>query len=101
MMRRVLPLVCLLAAAGLYAQRGGGGGGFPNPQGQGGQGQGGQGQGAAGRQNGPNAQGGQSAAHLPPGTVEGRVMSTTGEPIRKASLTLRPNGRGGGNYSAI
>ena len=26
-------------------------------------------------------------------------MSTTGEPLRKVSLTLRPNGRGGGNYS--
>jgi len=27
-------------------------------------------------------------------------MSTTGEPLRKVSLSLRPNGRGGGNYSA-
>jgi hypothetical protein len=26
-------------------------------------------------------------------------MSTTGEPLRKVSLSLRPNGRGGGNYS--
>jgi hypothetical protein len=31
--------------------------------------------------------------------VEGRVMSTTGEVLRKVSLTLRPNGRGGGSYS--
>ena len=28
-------------------------------------------------------------------------MSTTGEPLRKVSLTLRPNGRGGGSYSAM
>jgi hypothetical protein len=35
---------------------------------------------------------------LPPGSVEGRAMSTTGEPLRKVSLTLRPNGRGGGSY---
>ena len=27
-------------------------------------------------------------------------MSTTGEPLRKVSLSLRPNGRGGGNDSA-
>ncbi|MCU1335499.1 MAG: hypothetical protein JWO19_1080 [Bryobacterales bacterium] len=40
------------------------------------------------------------AVTLPPGSVEGRVMSTTGEPLRKVSLTLRPNGRAGGNYSA-
>ena len=26
-------------------------------------------------------------------------MSTTGEPLRKVSLTLRPNGQGGGSYS--
>jgi protocatechuate 3,4-dioxygenase beta subunit len=36
---------------------------------------------------------------LPPGSVEGRVLSATGEPLRKVSLSLRPNGRGGGNYS--
>ena len=46
-------------------------------------------------------QGGQGtpAVTLPPGSLEGRVMSTTGEPLRKVSLTLRPNGRGGGNYA--
>jgi hypothetical protein len=27
-------------------------------------------------------------------------MSTSGEPVRKASLTLRPNGRGGGSFTA-
>ena len=27
------------------------------------------------------------------------MLSTTGEPLRKVSLSLRPNGRGGGNYS--
>jgi hypothetical protein len=42
--------------------------------------------------------GGTPAVTLLPGSVEGRVMSTTGEALRKVSLTLRPNGRGGGNY---
>jgi len=31
--------------------------------------------------------------------VEGHVLSTTGEVLRKVTLTLRPNGRGGGSYS--
>lgn len=35
---------------------------------------------------------------LPPGSVEGRVLSITGEVLRKVTLTLRPNGRGGGSY---
>ena len=39
---------------------------------------------------------GTPAVTLPPGSLEGRVMSTTGEPLRKVVLTLRPNGRGGG-----
>jgi hypothetical protein len=113
MMSRVLPVVCLLiASSGLYAQRGGGGGGRgggPNPpdptgQGQGAQGQNGpgqNGQGGRGNQNGQGQTGaaGTAAADLPPGTVEGRVISTTGEPVRKASLTLRPNGRGGGSFA--
>ena len=34
-----------------------------------------------------------------PGSVEGHVLSTTGEVLRKVSLTLRPNGRGGGTYA--
>src|SRR5689334_13890306 len=94
-----MELVKTLAIAGavlvtatllLWAQ--GGRGGF-----------GGQGQGQPG-QAGPRANqpaGGQSApaVTLPPGTVEGRVMSTTGEVLRKVSLTLRPNGRGGGTYA--
>jgi hypothetical protein len=98
MMSRALSVVCLLVAAGLYAQRGGGG--VPNPPGPTGQGQNGQG-GGRGGQNGQsqNGAGGVAAADLPPGTVEGRVISTTGEPVRKASLTLRPNGRGGGSFA--
>jgi protocatechuate 3,4-dioxygenase beta subunit len=59
-------------------------------------------QGARVGQNG-NGRGGQNqpapAVSRPPGTVEGRVMSTTGEALRKVALTLRPNGRGGGSYS--
>ncbi len=109
---RVLPAVCLLVAVGLYAQRGGGGGGrgFPNPQdpsgqGQVGQGQNGQGQngqGGRGNQTGQGQTGaaGAAVADVPPGSVAGRVMSTTGEPVRKASLTLRPNGRGAGSFTA-
>jgi hypothetical protein len=52
-----------------------------------------------GRGGGQNAAG-TSAVTLPPGSVEGRVLSTTGEVLRKVSLTLRPNGRGGGSYGA-
>src|ERR1700682_2725225 len=55
--------------------------------------------GQGGRGGGQNASQGAPAVTLPPGSVEGRVMSSTGEPLRKVSLTLRPNGRGGGNYS--
>jgi hypothetical protein len=58
-------------------------------------------QNAAGRGNQNQGQAGQAApaVSLPPGSIEGRVMSTTGEPLRKVSVSLRPNGRGGGNYS--
>ena len=66
-----------------------------NPRANQNQGQGGPGQ--AG-QNGPGGQG-TPAVNLPPGSVEGRVMSTTGEALRKVSLTLRANGRGGGSYA--
>ncbi len=54
---------------------------------------------AQGGRGGPRAQVAAQAVDLPPGSVEGRVMSTTGEPLRKVSLTLRPNGRGGGSYA--
>jgi len=90
-MSRVLTILILAAAIMAYAQRGGGGRNGQN-QGQNGQGQAGQAQGVQGGQGAP-------AVTLPPGSVEGRVMSTTGEPLRKVSLSLRPNGRGGGNYS--
>jgi len=90
-MSRVLTILILAAAIVAYAQRGGGGRNGQN-QGQNGQGQAGQAQGVQGGQGAP-------AVTLPPGSVEGRVMSTTGEPLRKVSLSLRPNGRGGGNYS--
>ena len=75
----------LAAAILLWGQAGRGGG--QNANGRGNQSQGQAGQGAP-------------AVTLPPGSVEGRVTSTTGEPLRKVVLTLRPNGRGGGNYSA-
>jgi hypothetical protein len=68
-----------------------------------GQGRGGQAGGGRGQNQGQNqGQTGQiaPAVSLPPGAVEGRVMSATGEPLRKVALSLRPNGRGGGNYSA-
>jgi Carboxypeptidase regulatory-like domain len=77
----------------LWGQGGRGGGGFGGraPGGQNANGRGNQNQGQAGQ--------GTPAVTLPPGSLEGRVMSTTGEPLRKVSLTLRPNGRGGGgNY---
>ncbi|HEY2842180.1 MAG TPA: hypothetical protein VGJ09_00965, partial [Bryobacteraceae bacterium] len=106
-MRRGLAILILAAATLAYAQRGGGGGGRNNqnsgqqggPGGQGGQ------QGQAGQQ----AQGGQAGqasagqttpgVTLLPGSVEGRAMSINGESLRKVSLTLRPNGRGGGSYA--
>ena len=86
-MSRAVTILCLAAVTLAYAQRGGGGGA---QQGRGNQNQ------------GPAGQAGQAApaVTLPPGSLEGRVMSTTGEPLRKVSLSLRPNGRGGGNYSA-
>src|SRR6185295_18877115 len=75
---------------------GGGRGALPGqtatPSGPGAQTQGQQGQPGTGGQGTP-------AVSLPPGSVAGRVVSTTGEPLRKVSLSLRPNGRGGGNYS--
>ena len=84
---RILMALCL-AATLVSAQRGGGRGATPNqPTGQA--------QGPAGQ----NQSGGAPAVNLLPGSVEGRVVSTTGEPLRKVSLSLRPNGRGGGNYS--
>ncbi|MEO8100502.1 MAG: carboxypeptidase regulatory-like domain-containing protein [Acidobacteriota bacterium] len=65
-------------------------------QGQGG----GQGQAGQGQQNG----GGQAQAQAPagpPGAVAGQVVSaTSGEPLRKVSLSLRPSGRGGTPASA-
>jgi len=85
----------LLAALTILWGQGGRGnavGGRGNPN-QGQQGQGGQG-GQAGQASGQ----GTPAVTLPPGSVEGHVLSTTGEVLRKVTLTLRPNGRGGGNY---
>ncbi|MBZ5674288.1 MAG: carboxypeptidase-like regulatory domain-containing protein [Acidobacteriia bacterium] len=66
---------------------------------QGGRGRGNQGQAQTG-QPGQAGQPGQGtpAVTLPPGSVEGRVLSITGEVLRKVTLTLRPNGRGGGSY---
>jgi len=62
----------------------------------------GQQQGGPGQQgaSGPGGGQGTPAVTLPPGSVEGHVLSTTGEVLRKVTLTLRPNGRGGGSYSA-
>jgi len=94
-MSRAATILFLAAATLVSGQRGGGGGRGGQNQGQAGpagQGQAGQIQGGQGGQGSP-------AVTLPPGSVEGRVMSTTGEPLRKVSLSLRPNGRGGGNYS--
>src|SRR5437016_173331 len=97
-MSRAVTILFLAAATLVYGQRGGGGRGGQN---QGNQGQNGQaGQGQAGQAQGVQGGQGSPAVTLPPGSVEGRVMSTTGEPLRKVSLSLRPNGRGGGNYSA-
>jgi hypothetical protein len=77
----------------LWAQGGRGnaprGRGNPNDQ---------QGQGGQAGQAGQTAGQGTPAVTLAPGSVEGRVLSTTGEVLRKVSLTLRPNGRGGGNF---
>jgi hypothetical protein len=82
----------LIATAVILGAQGRGGGQNANGRGNQNPGQNqGQNQGQAGQ--------GTPAVTLPPGTVEGRAMSTTGEPLRKVSLTLRPNGRGGGNYS--
>jgi uncharacterized protein (DUF2141 family) len=87
----------------LWGQGGRGGGGGFGGQPPGGKNAAGQNTNGGGNQNqgqgGPAGQG-TPAVTLPPGSVEGRVMSTTGEPLRKVSLTLRPNGRGGGSYSA-
>jgi len=76
----------------LWGQGGRGGGQAPGGQAPGQ---------ATGRGNQNQGQAGQGAPAVtpPPGTVEGRVMSTTGEVLRKVSLTLRPNGRGGGTYA--
>src|SRR5689334_20691862 len=88
---RILTVLCL-AATIVSAQRGGGRGAVPGQPAPAASGPGvqTQGQPVAGGQGAP-------AVNLPPGSVEGRVMSTTGEPLRKVSLSLRPNGRGGGN----
>jgi 5-hydroxyisourate hydrolase-like protein (transthyretin family) len=93
---KFLVILCLATATSAFAQRGGGGGG------RGGQNQGQPGQAAVGAQPPQVGQGpgqGTPSVTLPPGSVEGRVMSITGEPLRKVSVSLRPNGRGGGNYS--
>jgi 5-hydroxyisourate hydrolase-like protein (transthyretin family) len=93
---KFLVILCLATATSASAQRGGGGGG------RGGQNQGQPGQAAVGAQPPQVGQGpgqGTPSVTLPPGSVEGRVMSITGEPLRKVSVSLRPNGRGGGNYS--
>ncbi len=63
------------------------------PQAGGGQAQGG-GQGRAGQQG--QAQQQQATPAQPPGSMTGQVVSsTTGEPLRKVTLSLRPQGRGG------
>ena len=93
---KFLVILCLATATSAFAQRGGGGGG------RGGQNQGQPGQAAVGAQPPQVGQGpgqGTPSVTPPPGSVEGRVMSITGEPLRKVSVSLRPNGRGGGNYS--
>lgn len=67
------------------------------PQGQGG----GQGQGGQGGGRGQQGQQQQATPAQPPGSVTGQVVSsTTGEPLRKVSLTLRPQGRGGNPAAA-
>ncbi len=65
------------------------------PQGQGGGGQGGvRGQQGQGQQQ-------QATPAQPPGSITGQVVSsTTGEPLRKVSLSLRPQGRGGNPAAA-
>jgi len=80
----------LTAFAVLWAQ-GGRGGGQNAAGGRGNQDQG---------QSGQTGQAGQGTptVTLLPGSVTGHVLSTTGEVLRKVSLTLRPNGRGGGSY---
>jgi 5-hydroxyisourate hydrolase-like protein (transthyretin family) len=107
-------LAATLAISWGQGGRGGGGfGGFggqapggQNPGGQGagipaagGRGNQNQGQGGQGGQNGQAGQG-TPAVTLPPGSVTGHVLSTTGEVLKKVTLTLRPNGRGGGSFSA-
>jgi 5-hydroxyisourate hydrolase-like protein (transthyretin family) len=88
----------LLATVMILWGQGRGRGGGQNPTGQDvGAGRGNQNQPQAG-QTGQAGQG-TPAVTLPPGSVEGHVLSTTGEVLRKVSLTLRPNGRGGGSYS--
>ncbi len=64
------------------------------PQAQGGGAQGGQNRGQQGQQQ-------QQTPAQPPGSVTGQVVSsTTGEPLRKVSLTLSPQGRGGSPAAA-
>ena len=87
-MKTLLAASTLMAAAILLWGQGARNAGPQNPGGRGKQNQGQAGQAAPG-------------VNLPPGSVEGRVMSATGEPLRKVTLTLRPNGRGGGNYSTV
>ena len=71
---------------------------FSQGQGGGQQGGGQQGRGQQGQQ-GQQQQ--QAAPAQPPGSVTGQVVSsTTGEPLRKVSLTLRPQGRGGSAAAA-
>jgi hypothetical protein len=54
------------------------------------------GQGGAQGQNRTQGQQQQAAPAQPPGAITGQVVSsTTGEPLRKVTLSLRPQGRGG------
>src|SRR6478736_1219658 len=60
--------------------------------------QGGQQQGGGQQQSGNNQNTGQAQ---PAGAVTGQVVSsTTGEPLRKVSVTLQPQGRGGSSSAA-
>src|SRR5437870_4488695 len=87
--RSACATMCLFAAMTMlaYGQRGG------QQQGRGGN----QGQAQGQPQAAGGAAGGAAVAN--PGVVQGRVLSTTGEPLRKVSLTLRSSGRGGGNFA--
>ena len=95
-LKTLLVAWALLAGMPVLRAQGGRGGGQNAGGGRGNQNQGQQ------AQAGQTGQAGQGtpAVTLPPGSVEGHVLSTTGEVLRKVTLTLRPNGRGGGSYGA-